>query len=61
MKEKNIFFKRKKNIYLRDIFNTINAENKLVSKNILINNIQNLDEAKKMIYLFFIPQNIKIY
>tara|TARA_Y100000741_G_scaffold354041_1_gene327885 strand:- start:408 stop:554 length:147 start_codon:yes stop_codon:yes gene_type:complete len=47
MKEKNIFFKRKKNIYLRDILNTINAENKLVSKNILINNIQNLDEAKK--------------
>ena len=53
MKEKNIFFKRKKNIYLRDILNTINAENKLVSKNILINNIQNLDEAKKNDISFF--------
>ena len=37
MKVKNIFFKRRKNIYLFDILKKINAENKIVCKNILIN------------------------
>ncbi len=53
MKEKNFFFKRRKNVYLRDILKKINFENKIFSKNILINDIQNLDVAKKNDLSFF--------
>ncbi len=45
MIRKNIFFKKKSNVLLNNILKTLNI--KKIKKNIFINDIQNLDDAKK--------------
>ena len=49
----NHFFKKRKNIYLHSILKNLKIKNIKDYKNILIDNIQNLDEAKKNDITFF--------
>jgi len=49
----NHFFKKRKNIHLHNILKNLNIKNLKDYKNILINNIQNLDDAKKNDITFF--------
>ena len=53
MKHLNIFFKKRQKIYLHDILKTLNIQNRKNYKNVLINNIQNLDDAKNNDITFF--------
>ena len=53
MKYLNLFFKKRKNTYFYDILKNLNIKNKKNYKNILINDIQNLDQAGKNDITFF--------
>tara|TARA_B100000965_G_scaffold392239_1_gene401564 strand:- start:570 stop:1556 length:987 start_codon:yes stop_codon:yes gene_type:complete len=53
MKYINSFFKKKREVYLKDILNLLNIKNKNSYKNILIDDIKNLDQAKKNDITFF--------
>ena len=52
MKNNFRFFKKNKKIYLSDIYKILGKKSNY--KNILIENISDLNSAKKMIYLFLI-------
>jgi len=53
MKYLNLFFKKRKKTYFYDILKNLNIKNKKNYKNILINDIQNLDQAGKNDITFF--------
>ncbi len=53
MKYLNLFFKKRKKTYFYDILKKLNIKNKKNYKNILIENIRNLDQAKKNDITFF--------
>jgi UDP-3-O-[3-hydroxymyristoyl] glucosamine N-acyltransferase len=53
MKYLNIFFKKRKKTYLHEVLTYLNIKNKKTYKNVLINNIQNLDQANKNDITFF--------
>ena len=53
MKYLNLFFKKRKKTYYYDILKNLNIKNKKNLKNILINDIQNLDQADKNDITFF--------
>ena len=53
MKYLNLFFKKRKNTYFYDVLKNLNIKNKKNYKNILINDIQNLDQAGKNDITFF--------
>ena len=53
MKHKNPFFKKRKKNYLKEIFQILNVKNKNKYKNILINDIKNLDQALNKDVTFF--------
>ena len=53
MKFKNLFFIKRKKIYLNDIFKILNIKKKSSYKNILVNDIKNLNEATKNDITFF--------
>ena len=53
MKYTNPFFKKRKKNYLREILKILNVKNKNKYKNILINDIKNLDQAFKKDVTFF--------
>ena len=53
MKYLNLFFKKRKKIYFYDILKNLNIINKSKYKNILINDIQNLEQAGKNDITFF--------
>ncbi len=55
----NQFFKKRKSVYFYDILKDLNIKNKKNYKNLLINNIQNLDQAKKNDITFFHSQKYK--
>ena len=48
---KNNFFKKENNLKINSILKLLNL--KIKKKNYLINDIRDLDHAKKMIFLFF--------
>ena len=53
MKFINFFFKKRKEVYLRDILKLLNIKNKNNYKNLLIDDIKSLDQAKKNDITFF--------
>ena len=53
MKYSNIFFKKRKKIFLNDVVKTLIIKNKKNYKKVLINNIQNLSEASNKDISFF--------
>ena len=53
MKHKNPFFKKRKKNYLKEIFQILNVKNKNKYRNILINDIKNLDQALNKDVTFF--------
>jgi len=53
MKYSNPFFKKRKKTFFYDVLRNLNIKNKKNYKNILINNIQNLDQAGKNDITFF--------
>tara|TARA_B100001778_G_scaffold327421_1_gene325412 strand:- start:113 stop:1099 length:987 start_codon:yes stop_codon:yes gene_type:complete len=53
MKHINSFFKKRKEVYLRDILKLLNIKNKNNYKNSLIGDIKSLDQAKKNDITFF--------
>jgi len=53
MNYSNPFFKKRKKTYLYDILKILNIKNKKIYKNILINDIKNLDQAIKNDITFF--------
>ena len=53
MKYINSFFKKRKEVYLRDILKLLNIKNKNNYKNSLIGDIKSLDQAKKNDITFF--------
>tara|TARA_B100001175_G_scaffold298114_1_gene288436 strand:- start:1640 stop:2626 length:987 start_codon:yes stop_codon:yes gene_type:complete len=57
----NLFFKKRKNIYLYDVLKNLNISRKKNSKNLLINDIQTLDKAKKNDITFFHSLKYKDY
>ena len=55
----NHFFKKRKAVYFDDILKILNIKNKKNFKNLLINNIKSLDQAKKNDITFFHSQKYK--
>ena len=53
---KNKFFKKNINVKLNDILKVLNQKKQ--NKNFTVNDIKDLNQAKKMIYLFCIQLNI---
>ena len=53
MKYKNPFFKKRDNVYLKDVFKILSIKRKKKFKNVLINDIKNLDQASKKDVSFF--------
>ena len=49
MRELNIFFKKRKKIFLYDILKTLKIKDTKIYKNVLINDIKNLNEANNNI------------
>ena len=49
----NRFFVKRNKIYIHDILKFLNIKNKKIRKNIIINDIKNLDQAKKNDITFF--------
>ena len=56
----NSFFKKRKKVYLKDILKLLNIKNKSSYKNILINDIKNLDQATKNDITFFHTSKYKL-
>ncbi len=53
MRDQNIFFKKRSKIFLYDVLRILSIKNKKIYKNILINDIKNLDKANKNDITFF--------
>lgn len=53
MKYLNPFFKKRKKTYFYDVLKKLNIKNKKIYENVLINDIQNLDQAEKNDITFF--------
>jgi len=53
MKQSNPFFKKRKKVYLYDLLKILNIKKKKIYKNILINDIKNIDQAIKNDITFF--------
>ena len=47
MKNINLFFKKRKTVYLHDLLKILQIKNKKIFKNVLINDIKSLDQASK--------------
>tara|TARA_Y100000996_G_scaffold363615_1_gene307431 strand:- start:279 stop:1265 length:987 start_codon:yes stop_codon:yes gene_type:complete len=56
----NSFFKKRKKVYLKDILKLLNIKNNSNYKNILINDIKNLDQATKNDITFFHTSKYKL-
>ena len=53
MTYQNIFFKKRSKIFLYDVLRILSIKNKKIYKNILINDVKNLDKANKNDITFF--------
>jgi len=60
MKHINSFFKKRKEVHLRDVINLLNVKNKNNYKNFVISDIKTLDQAKKNDITFFHSSKYKI-
>ena len=59
MKYVNPFFNKRKKIYLNDILRLLNIKDKSIFKNILVNDIKNLDQATNKDITFFHNQKYR--